>query len=151
VSYGGRVRQSSLHPLRLALVNRLDSPQFCQTMNGNCVLVPRAVVDCIGNLDESFRHGLGDWDFGLRASRSGFPIVTAPGFIGACAGGTQRGDAVENFTSMREAWRRISAPKALPPVAWFTYAHRHGGFAWPLFWLKPYAWALARGFLRGGF
>jgi len=37
----------------------------CDTINGNCVLIPRAVVERIGNLDINFIHSMGDLDYGF--------------------------------------------------------------------------------------
>jgi len=44
-------------------------------MNGNCVLIPRDVYIQVGNLDSIFPHAIGDYDYGLRAIKKGFPVI----------------------------------------------------------------------------
>jgi GT2 family glycosyltransferase len=148
-TYGGRVRRRGPR-LAFDLVEPGSAPLRCETMNANCVLLARPVVDALGNLDGAFVHGLGDLDYGLRASQRGIPVLLCPGHVGACVGGTERGDRAEAFRSARAAWRAISGPKALPPAAWRTFTRRHAGPLWPLYWIKPYAGALLRGLARGG-
>jgi GT2 family glycosyltransferase len=46
---------------------------------GDSFLVKRAVIDRIGVMDTTYRHLLGDVDFGLRVQRAGFKLVCAKG------------------------------------------------------------------------
>jgi GT2 family glycosyltransferase len=47
----------------------------CDTICGNCVCVPREVIERIGALDISaFPHFAGDADYGFRARDAGFPL-----------------------------------------------------------------------------
>jgi len=149
-TYGGRLRSSALRPLHFSLVEPGAEPVPCETMNANCVLLPAAVVGALGNLDAAFVHGLGDFDYGLRARRAGYELLVCPGHIGRCAAVSDRGDSKKAFTSMRVAWRRISGPKAFPPAAWRTFTRRYGGPFWLAYWVKPYVRALWLGLLRGG-
>ncbi len=149
-SYGGYVRRNRFRPLQFSLVEPGSVPLRCDTMNANCVLLPAEVVAHIGNLDAAFVHGLGDWDYGLRATRAGYEILVSPGFVGHCSRGGDRGDTPASFKSMRIAWKNITGPKAFPPTAWRTYTRRYAGPLWVLYWLKPYVNALCRGLLRGG-
>ncbi|MBT8363711.1 MAG: glycosyltransferase family 2 protein, partial [Deltaproteobacteria bacterium] len=71
-TYGGLVRRSPWRAVKFELVSPRDSYQECETMNGNCVLVPRSVAEKIGNLEERFAHGMGDLDYGLRAKNTGY-------------------------------------------------------------------------------
>lgn len=62
-----------------------DKPQPVDRFNGNIVLVAREVYEKIGNLSPHYRHSFGDFDYGIRANKAGFPVWLAPGFIGECA------------------------------------------------------------------
>jgi GT2 family glycosyltransferase len=53
-------------------------------INGNCVLVPRHIYIQVGNLDSVFPHAIGDYDYGLRAIKNGFEILTTKSYIGIC-------------------------------------------------------------------
>jgi GT2 family glycosyltransferase len=85
-TYGGVIRPDRVRRMRYQLVPPGDHPQRVETMNGNCVLVPRAVVERIGNLAAAYTHGMGDYDYGHRADRAGCEIWIAPGTIGTCPG-----------------------------------------------------------------
>lgn len=116
-------------------------PRRGETMNGNVVLVRRDVSDRIGNLDDAFRHGIADYDYGLRAGRAGVEVWVAPGFVGECP----RDEAPRKAGSFRERWRAATSPKGLPPRDWLLFTRRHAGPLWPIFWATPYARMLSRG------
>jgi GT2 family glycosyltransferase len=59
--------------------------QECDLINGNCVLVPKFVVDKIGILDPVFKHAIGDYDYGLRAKRAGIKLFITRCYIGSCS------------------------------------------------------------------
>lgn len=58
--------------------------QTCYTINGNCVLVSRFICNEVGILDPVFPHAIGDYEYGLRAIKNGFEIVTTRQYIGFC-------------------------------------------------------------------
>ena len=58
--------------------------QTCYTINGNCVLVSKLICDKAGVLDPVYPHAIGDYEYGLRALKLGFEIVTTRKFIGFC-------------------------------------------------------------------
>jgi GT2 family glycosyltransferase len=58
---------------------------MCDTMHGKCVLIPRSVVQIVGNLDPAFVHYIGDWDYGLRTRQEGCTVWIAPGYLGTCS------------------------------------------------------------------
>jgi GT2 family glycosyltransferase len=78
LTYGGVRRLHHCRPLRFSLVPPVSLPVPAETMNGNCVFIPRTIANAVGNLDKSFSHGLGDFDYGLRASNLGFSIMVGP-------------------------------------------------------------------------
>ncbi len=141
-SYGGVVRRCAWHPFRFTLVRPTDYPQPCDTMNGNCVLVPRSVAKEVGNFDPAFGHGFGDFDYGLRARRAGFGIMVAPGIVGTCSRNMRRLPWRDPSLTWRQRWVSVTGKKGLPPREMFVYARRHGGLFWPVFWCIPYLRAL---------
>ncbi|MFT3949346.1 MAG: glycosyltransferase family 2 protein [Agriterribacter sp.] len=76
-TYGGRTANGEeIHP---------DGKlQFCHTINGNCVLVSKIISDKIGILDPVYPHAIGDYEYGLRALKAGFEIITTKTYIGYC-------------------------------------------------------------------
>lgn len=57
-------------------------PQQCKFTNANFMCVSRNVVERIGLLDKAYRHGGADWDYGMRATKAGIPVLTTPGVCG---------------------------------------------------------------------
>ncbi len=138
-TYGGVTRPRTTRPLHFALVEPGGDPRPGDTMNGNCVLVPRAVARRVGELDPAFSHGMGDFDYGLRAAQAGVPVWIAPGTVGTCA---RNAPARPARGPLREL-RRLRGPKGLPPAEWLRFARRWGGPLWPVYGTAPYVLALS--------
>jgi GT2 family glycosyltransferase len=137
-TYGGVVRCSRWHPFRYQQVRPQSVPALCDTMNGNCVLIPREVARRVGNLEPAFRHAIGDTDYGLRARARGCSLWLTPGFVGTCRRNPAAEGAWHKSLPLRERWKKVCSPKGLPPREFLVFARRHGGVLWPAFWALPY-------------
>lgn len=135
LTYGGVHRPDRSRPLRFALVPPGDQPRECETMNGNAVLIPRAVARVVGNLEPAYRHGMGDYDYGLRARRAGCPVWIAPGTVATCA---RNPEAVPGGRPLRQELARLADVKNLPARDWLVFSRRWAGPAWPVYWASPY-------------
>ena len=137
LTYGGQRRPSRVRPLHFELVAPSDStPLPADTMNGNFVLIPRAVAEAIGNISDVYIQQMGDLDYGLRANAAGFDIWIAPGTIGWCADHPRRPRRDEALiSSLKQLW----STKELEPRAWLRFSRRWAGPLWPLYWVSPYA------------
>jgi GT2 family glycosyltransferase len=139
-SYGGW----SQHKQKTGLISwektppHMDMSISCDTINGNCVLIPKAVVDRIGNIDVAFQQGMGDLDYGLRAVKSGCQIQIAPGYYGTCAINDNSGLWMDGSLPIYSRWQKLLGPKGLPVRAWGVFTYRHNGHLWFLSWLSPY-------------
>ncbi len=143
VTYGGQIKTRGVRRRRLALAEPGDKPLLVATMNGNCVLLPAAVAGKLGNLDPAFTHGLGDYDYGLRATKAGVKVFVCPGYVGICER-TPRPELPERIrASIRAQLAQVSNDKNLPYRAWFTYTRRHSPYLWILNWPRPYLGAVA--------
>lgn len=144
LTYGGVDRPDRRRPLHYELVQP-DRLRRVETMNGNCVLVPREIVGAIGNLAAAYTHGMGDYDYGHRAELAGGEVWVTPGTIGTCDRNPPRPQA----GSLAEHRRRVvGATTGLPPGEWFTFALRWAGPLWPLYAVSPYVRRSLR-WLRG--
>ncbi|MHB1188811.1 glycosyltransferase family 2 protein [Thiobacillus sp.] len=144
LTYSGLVSRSRWSPHYYVHLPVADRPQPCHTFNGNCVLIPRAVVQATGNIDDAFVHAIGDWDYGFRARRAGFGIWMAPGFVGTCSHNPPAVMPPEEAASIRAQLRKTCGPKRVPPHAWRTFVRRHCGLFWPVYFVRPYAAAVLR-------
>lgn len=138
VAYGGLFRPSRVFRIRLRAITPSSEPQECDTMNGNFVLVPRDVVQRVGILDPVFEHGLGDFDYGLRAFNAGCRLLVLPGYVGECPQNPLAGTFHDKSLTSFARLRRILDRQFLPPRSWLVYTYRHGGPMWPAFWVWPY-------------
>jgi hypothetical protein len=132
------------------LVDPTGRPEPCDTFNGNVVLVPRAVCDRLGDIDHRFRHSMGDFDYGLRARRAGFPVFLASRHVGVCDTNPPLTGSREPGISVREASRRMVSQRELPPRQWWAYCHRHLWPWAPLLMVWPYARTALRAAVRPG-
>lgn len=154
LTYGGLRRTAWFRPLHFSLVEPTEVVQNCQTMNGNCVLIPHQVAKRIGNVEPIFRHYLADYDYGLRARQQGCSLWIAPQYIGACSNdGVGHGREYRNLSPSQQL-QKLTQPKGLLAEdavlysleEWRVFAQRHGGLLWHIYWLLPYRrliWALA--------
>ena len=138
-AYGGYIKR--IKGLRVDFVSLIPSetePLVADTMNGNFTLIPAAVVARLGNLDPTFRHQIGDVDYGLRATAAGIPVVVAPGYFGTCATNPQAGTWRDHSLPLSRRWKNLMSPKGAPPREWLLYTRRHFGWRWPLYAASPY-------------
>ncbi|MFF9869587.1 glycosyltransferase family 2 protein [Streptomyces sp. NPDC013953] len=145
---GLRTTYSGRRGRDFALVEPTGRPEPCDTYNGNVVLLPRAVWERVGDIDEVFRHGMGDYDHGLRARRAGIPAYVTPRHVGICDYGPPLTGSREPGIGVREALRRVTSQRELPPRQWWVYCLRHSWPWAPLLMFSPYAKTAARAAVR---
>ena len=137
-AYGGVVRNSTWHPLRVEMISPGGIMQECDTLNMNCALISREALALTGFLSPAFKHKRADFDFGLRLKRAGGKIILAPDYVGECRRNEANGTSKEQGISSVERWRRLISIKEEPFRERALYCRRHGGWLWPIFWLAPY-------------
>ena len=148
LTYGGVIRSRKWKPTTFNLIAPRDVPVECDTMNGNCVLLPREVVESVGNLEEKFSHAMGDLDYGLRAGYAGFAIWIMPGFAGTCSKNAVTSSFNDANLSISVRLRKMMQPKGLPLSSWRVFTQRHAGIFWPIYWLWPYGKVIIKGMLN---
>lgn len=140
-TYSG-VRIKGRHPLRVERVEPGSAPVVVDTFNGNAVLVPKPVHDRVGCLDAAFVHIAADFDYGLRARRLGIPRLLCAGTVGECEANPDPRPWAATGLSRRERLAALVGPKGYPPRSRGRYLRRHGGRAWPVYWVAPYVRAV---------
>lgn len=138
LTYGGVVRGERWRALRFERLEPTDEPRECETMNGNCVLIPRSVARMVGAPDAAFTHGMGDFDYGLRARKAGCSVYIAPDYVGYCSRNHVRGTWQDATLPFGVRLKKAVSPKGLPPLQWAVFARRHAGSLWFVYWLQPY-------------
>jgi len=143
-TYGGVVRASKWRRLLWRLVTPSGTPERCDTMNGNCVLISREPVRSLGNLAAEFAHMNGDRDYGLRAKAKGIPLWIAPTYVGACRR-NPRPLWANPEAPLKERLKLLHSPKGFPPNEWTVFIRRHAGIQWPLYWFALHVHVLLPG------
>ena len=148
ISYGGVKRHSLARPTSFKLMPTSSKPVECDTMNGNCVLIPAQIANSIGGMEPAFAHAMGDLDYGLRARAAGFTVWVAPGFVGTCSNNSPVGSFNDVTLPATVRLKKMLQPKGVPLASWRVFTQRHAGFLWPVYWLWPYTRVLLSGVLR---
>lgn len=84
ITYGAKYYRNSSWRAAAIDMYPTGTPQKCVMTNANILLVSSNVVDGIGILDQEYIHGGADFDYGVRAVRSGYPVYTTSGVCGYC-------------------------------------------------------------------
>ncbi|MBE0446825.1 MAG: glycosyltransferase family 2 protein [Actinobacteria bacterium] len=140
LTYGGVIRPSRWWPLKFRPIEANGELQECETMDGNCVLIPREVAKLVGNLDKIFTHRSGDWDYGLRARMLGCSIWVMPGFVGTCTRNPESIHWMGTNLPLIERLKKVNHPKGIPLRERMVYSKRHAGPFWYLYWMAPYVY-----------
>lgn len=136
-TYSG-MRRRGRHPLGVELVPPSNKPQVVEMFNGNVVLVSQGARRAVGGIDGKFSHGQADFDYALRAARSGVLTLLAPGAVGTCSRDGLAVPWLESSLSLKERARLLLGRKGVPPLSNARYLRRHGGPAWVIWWFSPY-------------
>ncbi|RKD91974.1 glycosyltransferase family 2 protein [Mangrovibacterium diazotrophicum] len=120
ITYGGRDKNGSL-------IIPQEYPTDCGFFNGNIVLIPSSVFEIVGMNDPCFRHALGDFDYGLRASKLGIKSVVAPGILGKCDEHESLATWCDPAKSLSKRWKAFRSPLGQDPEEFFIFESRHNG------------------------
>ena len=124
VTYSGKMKHDD------TLIRPNGKLQECDIINGNCILVPRKVFQRVGNLDWSFKHAIGDFDYGLRAQKAGFKNYIEKDFIGTCELNPTLPKWCLKTTALSERFSNLYSPLGYAePIPFFIYEKRHFGIA----------------------
>lgn len=137
-TYGGLHRARWFQRTKWSRLPESESIQTCETMNGNCVLIPRLVLSRVGNLAPDFTHSMGDLDYGLRARALACLLVVPPGTVGTCSRNSTSGTFEDKNSSFSARWKHLVSVKGLPPREWAIFTRRHAGPLWWMYWGWPY-------------
>lgn len=112
LTYGGRTDNGEF-------LRPNGSLQPCRYFNGNCVLVPAAVFQKLGNLAPYYRHSFGDFDYGYRAQRAGVGQFVAPSILGSCDAHKSLPKWLDPAAPLRKRLRAFYSPLGCHPLELF--------------------------------
>lgn len=128
-SYGGRTEQGEVIPN--------GKLQKCTYINGNVVLIPDEIFKKLGNLSNEYTHAMGDFDYGLRAIKSGFNNYTTKKYIAICSLNELPMWSSPEI-SLRKRLKYFFSPKGLYYKEYIAFRKKFWGTQWMLYSIKAY-------------
>jgi len=122
VSYGGYLLSDKKRIIANGIV------QACDYFNGNLVLIPKSVYDKVGYLDNIYRHGKGDFDYGLRARYKGIKSYVTSKSVGFCDRHSELPVWCNEEFSLLDRIKNMYSPLGIDPLRTFVFEKRHFGF-----------------------
>ena len=83
-TYGGHKLQKWGKTNAIMLQPHNGIYQICELGNANIMFIPRIVYHKIGGFCDKYTHGIADYDYTLRATRAGIPVLLLPNYAGIC-------------------------------------------------------------------
>lgn len=126
LTYGGIIYP---HKIRMQYIKY--GPEYrgvCDTFHANCVLMPVNIFEKAGNMDNNYRHSLGDFDYGLKISRMGYKIYVSDFYVGVCSIDSVKGGWKDQTLPRLERIKKKESPKGVPTKEWFYYVCKNFGF-----------------------
>ncbi|MGF1539612.1 MAG: glycosyltransferase family 2 protein [Pleurocapsa sp.] len=137
-TYGGAVKSKLWYSNKFEFLAPSQELQECDTLYGNCVLIPSSVAEKVGNIDPVFVHTMGDLDYGLRARKLGCLVWSVPKYVGTCSQNSVKGSWADTKLTVVERLKKALAIKGFPLKAWTVFTKRHSGFFWFFYLPLPY-------------
>ncbi len=130
-SYGGRNETGPVIPN--------GELQKCKYINGNAVLVPKIIFKVLGNLSKDYTHGIGDFDYGLRAAKNGFKCYTTKNYVATCSPNLGIPGWCNPENSFKKRWKLLHSPLGLNIKEYNKFRKKFWGKKWMIFAIKAYS------------
>lgn len=137
VTYGGRSLVSRLS-VKSRMVFSETSDSECDFGNANIMLVPDKVVAKLGILSPMYTHGIADYDYTLRAKKSGFRVLVCAGFLGFCSNDHGKNWMSENV-ALKARIKFLMSPKGLAYSEYLYFMRLHFPLSVPSVFVKLWA------------
>lgn len=133
-AYGGRSESGPVVPN--------GNLQACKYINGNVVLISKEIFGALGNLSDDYTHGMGDFDYGLRALRAGFKCYTTKEYIAACPPNGNTPIWCDPKEKLSKRLKNFYSPLGLNYREYITFRRKFWPKEWYVFAIKAYLKAL---------
>ena len=129
-SYGGRNESGAVIPN--------GQLQTCKYINGNIVLVPKAIFEKLGNLSNDYTHAMGDIDYGLRATASCYNCYSTKLYVAACPRHSDVPGWKNPNIPLTKRWRLVHSPRGLNLREYNRFRRKFWGYLWIKYALLAY-------------
>ena len=138
--YSGIVRRSKFAPKYKHLLAETEAGTECETLNGNCVLIPWHIFMDVENMPAIYRQYFSDYHYGFSITRKGYRIMAPDRFAGICRDDTVKTDSWKDPSLSRsERIRKKESVKGLPFREYFYYLNHNFNLGTAIVYsLSPY-------------
>lgn len=109
-------------------------------LNGNLVLISKAVYTKLGMLSNCYTHAMGDYDYGLRALENGIELITTRKYIATCESNIGLPKWCDPSINFFNRWKALHTPLGLNIKEYKIFRKR--------FWPKNYIMSILKVYLR---
>ena len=107
--------------------------------NANCVLIPYGAFKKTGAIDSTYRHSLGDFDYGFALKRNGYRIYSSKEIVGNCDRNSRKGTWMDSNNSIKKRIKLKESVKGQPFKPWFHYLRKNFSLKYAIYYsLTPY-------------
>jgi len=117
-----------------------DNLQNGNMLNGNLVLISKAVYTKLGILSNCYTHAMGDYDYGLRALENGIELITTKKYIATCESNIGLPKWRDPKLGLLDRWIALHTPIGLNIKEYKIFRKR--------FWPKNYIMSILKVYLR---
>ena len=111
---------------------------FIDSFVGNFVYIPKSVSSSIGFLNGEYSHHYADVEYGIRASKSGIPILLMPKYMGICESNSVRTGYLNGDISLLKRLIELNSRFCYPIRDHFRFFQNIGGKLWMYYFLRSY-------------
>ena len=117
-----------------------DNLQNGNMLNGNLVLISKAVYTKLDILSNCYTHAMGDYDYGLRALENGIELITTKKYIATCESNIGLPKWRDPKLGLLDRWIALHTPIGLNIKEYKIFRKR--------FWPKNYIMSILKVYLR---
>ena len=137
-SYGGTKNLSNVNPYKRKVIIPNGHIQECDCVNGNCLLIPYETAICVGNIEERYEHGFGDFDYGYKLKSQGGKNFVASEYVGYCDRNTDLGTWKDPSVPFIERIKKKNKPNGQPYKSHKLFLKKWFPKLWLYYLWKPY-------------
>jgi len=135
VTYGGHKLTNKYTGRFKQVIPNENELTACDLGNANIMLVDKGTVDKVGILSDYYIHSCADYDYTLKAIKSGIKVWVAPGFYGYCSNDHGR-PWMSGKRSLKDRVRYLYSPKGLEYKQYLHYIRKFFPMHYPMAFLK---------------
>lgn len=138
LSYGGAINLSKINPYKRKLLIPNGQIQVCDCINGNCLLIPNETATLVGEMDDRYEHGFGDFDYGYRLKFDGGQCYVASNFVGYCDRNSLKGTWKDPTVPILQRIKKKNSPLGQPPYSHRIFLKKWYPKLWWFYLFAPY-------------